>query len=108
MKIANDKHIKRVHIYGDSKTVIDWATCKIDIRAPHLQTLLREIRALHLSFEEVHFKYIYTEYNMEVNSLSKQALAIQSGIIEGEIATSSAITHFFSTIKKEPKSQYQQ
>ena len=96
MKIANDKQLKRVHIYGDSKTVIDWATCKIDIKAPHLQTLLREIRALHLIFEEVHFKYIYMEYNMEVDALSKQALAIQSGIIEGEIATGSTISRFFS------------
>ena len=77
MKIANDKQLKRVHIYGDSKTVIEWETCKNDIRDPYLQNILWEIRALQPRFEEVHFKYIYREYNMEVDTLSKQALAIR-------------------------------
>ena len=61
MKIAVDKQLKKVHIYGDSKIVIDWETGKNDIRAPHLQNLLREIRALQPSFEEVHFEHIYRE-----------------------------------------------
>ena len=103
MKIENDKQLKRVHIYGDSKIVIDWATGKNDIRAPHLQNLLMAIRALQTSFKEVHFKHIYREYNMEVDTLSKQALAIRSGIIEGEIVTGSAITHFFLHYKKGTK-----
>ena len=98
MKIANDKELKRLHIYGDSKTVIDWATGKNYIRAPHLQNLLKAIRALQPNFDAFHFNHIYREYNMEADTLSKQALAIQLGIIEGEIASGSIVTQFYSPI----------
>ena len=98
LKIANDKQLKRVHIYGNSKVVIDWEIGKNDIRSPHIKNQLREIRDIQPSFEEVHFKYIYREYNMEADTLSKEALAIQLGIIEGEIAIGVEITLFFSPL----------
>ena len=46
MKIPSDKHIQSFHIYGDSKTVIDWETQRNNIRDPHLKNLLKAIRAL--------------------------------------------------------------
>ena len=98
MKIANEKQLNRLHIYGDSKTVIDWATGKNYIRDPHLKNLLKAIRALQPNFDAFHFNHIYREYNMEADTLSKQALAIQPRIREGEIATRSTITQFYSPI----------
>ena len=46
VKLASDKKIQRLHIYGDSKTVIDWEKGRNIIRAPHLKNLLKEIQAL--------------------------------------------------------------
>ena len=60
LKIAKDKQLTRLHIYGDSKSVIDWASRKNNIRAPHLQNLLKAIRALQPAFEVVLFKHIYS------------------------------------------------
>ena len=98
MKIANDKQLKRLHIYGDSKIVIDWETRKKNIIAPHLQNLLKEIRALQPNFDAVNFNHIYREYNMEADTLSKQALAIQPGTIKGEVSKGDATTLFYSPI----------
>ena len=85
LKLAKDKHLPKLNIYGDSKAVIEWAQGRNDIRAPHLQNLLRAIQSLQHSFEATHISHIYREYNIEADSMSKQALAIQPGIIEGEI-----------------------
>ena len=51
----------------------------------HLQNLLRIIRTKLPCFEALNFNHVYREFNSEVDILSKQALAIQPGIIEGEI-----------------------
>ena len=37
------------------------------------------------SFEALNFNHVYREFNLEVDKLSKQALSIQPGVIEGEI-----------------------
>ena len=87
-----------MHIYEDSKSIIDWATGKNNIRSPHLHNLSKEIRALQPTFEVVLFNHIYREYNTEVDTLSKQALAIQPGIIEGEVVAGDATTLFYSPI----------
>ena len=76
MKIAKDKQITRLHIYGDSKSVIDWATRNNNIRAPHLYNLLKAIRALQPAFGAVLFNHIHREHNTEADTLSKQALPI--------------------------------
>ena len=71
MKLGSDKQIQRLHFYGDSKTVIDWAKGRNNIRAPHLQNLLKEIRALQPTFEEILFNHIYREFNTDADALSK-------------------------------------
>ena len=81
MKIAKDKHITRLHIYGDSKYVIDWETGKNIIRAPDLHNLLKEICALQPTFKKVLFKQIHREHKTEADTLSKKELAIQTWII---------------------------
>ena len=81
MKLASDKHNTRLHIYGDSKTIIDWEIGKNNIRSPHLHNLLKEIRDLQPTFETVLFSHVYREFNIEADTMSKKALAIQPGII---------------------------
>ena len=85
LNIAKDKQIDKLNIYGDSKIVIEWVQIRNNIIAPHLQNLLRAIRSLHPSFETIQFNHIYREFNTEADTLSKMALAIQPGIIGGEV-----------------------
>ena len=85
LKIAKDKQIDKLNIHGDSKTVIDWAQERNNIRAPRLQNLLRAIWSIQPFFASLKFKHVYREFNTEADTLSKQALAIQPGIIKGEI-----------------------
>ena len=85
LKIAKDKQIAKLNIHQDSKTVIEWAQERNNIRAPHLQNLLRAIRSMLPFFAALNFNHVYREYNIEADTLSKQDLAIQPGIVEGEI-----------------------
>ena len=86
LKIARDKQIANLNIHGDSKTVIEWVQKRNNIQAPHLRNLLRTIRSMLPFFASLNFNlHVYTEYDTEEYTLSKKALAIQPGIIEGEI-----------------------
>ena len=85
LNIAKDKQIYKLNIHGDSKTVIEWAQERNTIRAPHLQNMLRTIRSMLPCFAALNFNHVYREYNLEADILSKQALAIQPGVIKGEI-----------------------
>ena len=84
LKVEKSTHIQEIHIYGDSKVVIDWANEKSTIRAPPLQHLLAEIQTLKLNFRRISFGHVYRELNMEADALSKQALAYQPGLMETE------------------------
>ena len=87
-----------MNIYGDSKTMIEWAQARSNIRAPHLQNFLRAILSLQPSFETIHFNHVYREFNTEVDTLSKQALTIQPGIIEGEISEEGESLLFYNPL----------
>ena len=71
LKVEKGTHIQEIHIYGDSKVVIDWANEKSTIRAPHLQHLLAKIQTLKLKFRWISFDHVYREFNMEADDLSK-------------------------------------
>ena len=58
---------------------------KNTIRSPHMQNYLKAICALQPSFEVVNFSHIYREFNTNVDILSKEALAIQPGILKGKV-----------------------
>ena len=85
LKIEKYKQIANLNIYGDSKTVIEWAQERNTIQAPHLQNFLRIIQSMLPCFAALNFNHVYREFNSEADILSKQALAIQPGIIQGEI-----------------------
>ena len=46
--------------------------------------MLTEIQSLKINFRMISFGHVYHELNMEVDSLSKQALAYQPGLLEIE------------------------
>ena len=87
--------MKRLQLLGDSKKVVDWANGRVQINAPHLQYMMAAIRDLVTSFKSVSFEHIYRELNMEADSLSKLALALQPGIIEVEEMTNGQISDYY-------------
>ena len=75
--------------------MIDWSNEKSTIRAPHLQHFLAEIQTLKLSFRQISFGHVYQELNMEVDTLSKQALAYQPGLMETkEVSDGTSAMHY--------------
>ena len=64
--------------------VVDWVNNKIQIKAPHLQQILRAIRRLLDHFSTLNITHVYRELNMEANSLSKLALLLSLGHMETE------------------------
>ena len=51
--VAYEKQVQRIQIYGGSKMTIDWANGQLQINAPHLQHLMREIRDQMANFESI-------------------------------------------------------
>lgn len=62
--------------------VIDWATNKIQIAAPHMQNILVTIRYLLLQFRGTLFPHVYRELNTEADKLLKLALAVVPGVLK--------------------------
>ena len=98
LKVAKSSQIQEIQIYGDSKVVVDWANEKNTIRAPHLQHFLAEIQTLKNSFRRISFGHVYRELNMEVDTLSKQALAYQPSLMETEEMLEGISTFHYETI----------
>ena len=73
-----------IQIFRDSKVVIDWENGRTNIQVPYLQHVLTKIQNLKTLFRRISFAHIYREVNEEADSLSKQALAYQPGIMEIE------------------------
>ena len=67
--------------------MIDWENGRNTICVPYLQHLLTEIQNLKALFRRISFAHIYREVNEEADSLSKQALAYQPGLMEIEETT---------------------
>ena len=44
LKLAQEKQVKNLQLFGDSKLTTDWANGNIQINSPHLQHQLRALR----------------------------------------------------------------
>ena len=76
LELALNRNITSLHIYGDSKMVVDWVNNKIQIKAPHLQQLHRAIRRLLDSFSSLCITNVYKGLNTDADQLSKMALLL--------------------------------
>ena len=81
LKIAAEKNVRNLQICGDSKLTIDWENDNLQINAPHLQHLLKEIRSQLENFNSTSFQHIYRELNEDADKLSKDALLLPPGIM---------------------------
>lgn len=96
--MALNNQIQDIQIFGDSNIVVDWLNSRNNIRVPHLQHLLAELQILKSQFGRISFAHTYKELNLEADTLSKQALAYQPGMLEIEEVIDGLSTLHYETI----------
>lgn len=69
----------KVHIFGDSKIVVDWINGKSEIQVACLAARKAQVREFLAGLDWFSCKHIYRELNSEVDKLSKEALELQDG-----------------------------
>ena len=76
---AKKKDVRKLHVMGDSKLVIDWERGKNSAQDIHLSTILRDIKATFQTFEWISFSHILQELKTKADELSKEALILPMG-----------------------------
>ena len=70
-----------LHIRGDSSTIINWFNGKASLETLELAGWGHEIMTLCTYFSHLKTSHVYREFNVQVESLSKEALLLPSGIL---------------------------
>jgi hypothetical protein len=68
-----------LHLLGDSKVVINWLKKEGSLQVSTLEGWKARILKLTGSFCKITFQHIYRNFNIEADSLSKQALEDTEG-----------------------------
>ena len=76
LELVVNRNITSLHIYGDSKMVVDWVNNKIKIKAPHIQQLLRVISRHLVTTSVFSITHICRELNTEADKLSKNTVLL--------------------------------
>ena len=81
LSIAKDIGFSYLHIFGDSFVIINWAKEESTLAIVNLEAWCNNTKKLFSSFTSMDFSHVYREYNMRVDSLSKDRLLMAPGHI---------------------------
>lgn len=81
LKAALEQKMKRIQILGDFKLVLDWTNGKSNITNLLSRPIMDRIQVLKGDFDGVSFIHVYREFNHKADTLSKQALTVQKGVL---------------------------
>jgi ribonuclease HI len=81
LKSALEQKVKRIQILGDSKRVLDWENGKSNITNLLSRPIMDRIQVLKGDFDGVSFIHVYREFNHKADTLSKEALTVQEGVL---------------------------
>ena len=73
--------LDRIHIFGDSKIIVDWEVGLHCIRVLHLDPWLRWVQELLATFHELTISHIFREQNVMTDALSRLSLQEDAGFI---------------------------
>jgi hypothetical protein len=79
--LASHLNIDVLHVFGDSKIVIDWLNSRGKLQVISLVGWRDIIKELIKSFNTIHFSHIYRDQNKEAYFVSKKAIHMQEGKI---------------------------
>eukprot|EP00253_Pinus_taeda_P034418 PITA_34418 len=68
-----------IHIFGDSKIIIDWFNNTKECHTHTLRNILEEINILKAQFIDISCQHIYREHNSNTDKLSKEATSLPRG-----------------------------
>jgi hypothetical protein len=80
LKCAADHWIERLEVMGDSKLLMDWDNRKIRIENLGLGPIMLRVSEVKSQFSAITFSHIFREFNVQADSLSKDALSMREGI----------------------------
>lgn len=83
--ICHFLNIQTLHIWGDSKVIIDHVSRKHHIKEQHLMGWMNRISSLWRQMEDYSIRHIYKSQNQQADILSKKALLSQLGIWNMEV-----------------------
>ena len=77
--LARRNSLAKIHIFGDSQLVINWASGKFRLLNLDLSMILQEVNRLTDCFDYVFLKHIYRERNSFADALAKAGGLILEG-----------------------------
>lgn len=83
-------------IFGDSKVIVDWFNGEANLNVLILQDWKNRILSLRPSFSFIKALHIHREYNSQADSLSKQGLSGQLGLLQVEEFDEGSLISAFS------------
>ena len=82
MHVAVTLGLPSIQIWGDSQVIINWARTITNLNVLDLIHWCDRILALKSHFSTISFTHIYREYNSSADSLSKEALTLDMGVLK--------------------------
>ena len=79
LSLALKKHIKHIHIFGDSMLIINWISRKFRVHDVEFAQFLQEVIRLVDFFDQAVFKHVYRERNSCADHLGNVGGKVQSG-----------------------------
>jgi hypothetical protein len=76
---SSEKEIQRIHIFGDSMNVINWAIKHQICHKNFLSPILEDIYRLMDMFDTLVISHVYRDMNMVADSMSKDGLLLSLG-----------------------------
>lgn len=76
-----DCGIERLQVMGDSKLLMNWANGKNRIKNLGWSPIMYRVSKVKIQFIEISLTHIFREFNLQADSLSKDALLMHEGIL---------------------------
>ena len=73
--------LPELHVYGDSKFIINWENSISGLSVLDMEHWCAHIAVVKKSFLSINFQHVYREHNMSVDGLSKEALPLDSSLL---------------------------
>jgi hypothetical protein len=81
LKLALDKDISEIQVFGDPKLVIEWMNGSYRIENITMGPLLDQVMVAAAHFDEISFTHVKRRFNFVVDDLSKEAVFGQQGSV---------------------------
>ena len=88
--VAYHLEIPCIHVYGDSRIIIDGISGKSNLQGQHLKGWIDRTQYILSKFQDFMMNHIYREHNMHADILSKTGLEAPFGSI--------SVLHFIYSI----------